>query len=416
MLAGRSHLTTLAVAAALCASASLAQADSFLLKSGGRIEGEFLNPKRNSSEPYQVRTSAGVTLSLGKELVAKVIPQHDAQREYERRLPKVPDSAAGHWAMAEWCKEVGLRAQREHHLQEVILREPDHEAAHQALGHQRFHGKWQSPEEHMASQGLVKFQGAWRTRQDIELAKANAAIESKVIEWRQQIRIWRSWLGKKREQEGYANLRAIRDPNAAPALIDLLSEKKQPRDLRMLAVDVLAELPGNPGEQTLIKLAIFDADEGVRDACLDHLVRHQSKSAVFQYIGLLKHEQNLVVQRAATALGRLNDPNATTALIDSLVTIHEILISPGTGGGPGLGPISNTFNNAPDGSINPSGGGFSAGAAKPVKKKVPVQNDAALKALSTLHPGMNFAFDKLAWKQWYVEAFEPPTVNLRRAE
>jgi hypothetical protein len=318
--------------------------------------------------------------------------------------------------MAEWCKEVGLRGPRERHLQEVILREPGHEAAHQALGHQRFDGKWQTPEAHMASQGYVKYHGAWRTKQDITLAKANEAVESKVIEWRQQIRIWRSWIGRKREQEGYANLRAIRDPNAAPTLIDLLDEKKQPRDLRALAVDVLAELPGHPGEQTLIKLAIFDADESIRDACLDHLVRHQSKSAVMQYIALLKHEQNLVVQRAAAALGRLNDPLAATALMEALVTIHEILISPGNGGQGGLGPIASTFGNSPSGGINPSGGGFSAGSAKPVKKKVPINNDAALKALTTLYPGTNFAFDKVAWKQWYVEKFEPPSVNLRRAE
>jgi len=413
MLIGRNLLAAL-MAIAVCCAADAASAESFLLKSGGRIEGEFLNPKRNSTEPYLVRTTDGVKLSLGKELVAKVVVKKDTEREYERLLPKVPDTAAGHWEMAEWCKEQGLRAQREFHLQEVIAREPDHAAAHLGLGHQRFEGKWHDPQEYMKSHGYLKHQGLWRTRQDVELALAQNEIDEVVIEWRQKIRIWRSWIGKKRDAEAIANFKAIRDANAAPALIDLLEQKGQPRELRLLMIDVLSDLPGQPAEGTFIKLALADAEADIRDACLDQLVRHQSKRAVHQYMGLIKDDKAtpLVINRAAAALGRLGDPIATPALIDSLVTTHEIVVQPGGQQAGGLGPITTSFDPA-----NPAnGGGFSAGAPKPVKVKRNFESDQVLSALNTLHPGVNFGFNESAWRQWYVEKHQPPTVNLRRGQ
>jgi hypothetical protein len=400
-----------AVAALIAVCAGPVRGESFLLKSGGQVEGEFLNPNRNASEPYLVRTPEGVKLTLGKDLVAKVVAKREAEHEYERLLPKVPDTAAGHWQMAEWCKENGLRSQRELHLREVIAREPDHTAAHQALGHQRFAGKWQLAEEYMASQGYVKYEGAWRTRQDVELAKAEAERNDAVITWRRQIDIWRGWIGKKREAEAFANLRAIRDPSAAPPLIDLLTDKKQqPRDLRLAIIDVLSEMDGNPGEQTFIALGLSDPDERIRDACIDELVRMKSKAAVIRCMGLLQSKENAAVNRAARVLGRLNDPMATLALIEALNTTHEVLVVPGqqqpSGGLPSLTPA---FDSA-------GGGGLSAGGPKPQKVKVTPQNDAVLRALNTIHPGVNFGYNEAAWKQWYVEKNEPVSVNLRRAD
>lgn len=416
MQSRRTLLLALAAWTAVCAVEHQAAAESFLLKSGGRIEGDYLNPKRNASEPYLIRTAEGVRLSLAKELVAKVVVKTDVEREYERLRPKVAETAAAHWEMAQWCREAGLRAQREFHLQKVIEHDPDHEMAHLALGHQRFGGKWHNPDEYMKSQGYLKHQGVWRTRQDVEIALAREELDEAVIEWRQRIRIWRSWLGKKRDAEAVANFKGIEDPLAAPVLIDILDQKNASRELRLLAIEVLAGLPNHPGEGAFIKHAMIDGDKGIRDACLDELIRMESKSAVHQCLALIKDEKATptVIHRAATALGRLGDKIATATLIDSLVTIHETVEVPGgqTSGG-GLGPISSSFGSDP---ANPASGGFSAGAPKPVKVKREFQSDAVLTALTTLHPGVNFGFNETAWKKWYVQTHEPPQVNLRRSE
>lgn len=418
MLLQRSFLLSLVVAASLMPADILAE--SFLLKTGGQIDGELLNPKRNAADPYQVKTAGGMRLSLARETVAKVVVVRNAELEYQRLVPKVLETAEGHWEMAEWCREQGLRRQRDHHLQQVLNFDPDHEHAHLALGHSRLGGVWQKLDDYMKNQGYVKHEGIWRTRQDVEIALSATENESQVIKWRKQIDTWISWLGKKRDAEGIVNLKHIRDPHAAPTLLKLLQSKSpQPRELRLLIVDVLSEIEGNPAEKAFIGLALNDADQGIRDACLDHLVRTQSKFAVQEYMGVVRsassNEKSLpaTINRAAVALGRLNDQLATPTLIDALVTAHEILITPGTEGSGGLGPISNSFGSDPG---NPASGGFSAGAAKPVKKKIMSTNQQVLTALNTLHPGVNFGFNEALWKKWYEEKHEPATVNLRRAE
>lgn len=401
--------SALACVLILGSAPSRAAAESFLLKSGGQIYGELLNPKRKAAEPYQIKTAAGMRISLSREAVAKVVVVREAELEYERLLPKVSDTAAGHWEMAEWCREQGLKAQREEQLRLVVKLDPDHERAHLALGRSRLGGKWQTMEEYKQSQGYVKHEGQWRTRQDVEIALARAEAEEEVIKWRKQIKnIWLGWIGKKREAEAVQNLRQIRDPHAAPTLIEVLEQKGQSRQLRMLMIDILSELKGNPGEGIFIKLYMTEKDQGISDACLDHLVRTQSKWAVHQYTAVIKDKKSLpdTINKAAVALGRLKDPIATPALIEALQTTHVVVIQPGGEAGGGLGPIS----------ASPGTGGLSAGAPKPIKRSVPSQNHQVLSALTTLHPGVNFSFDEDAWRSWYVETHEPAQVNLRRVE
>jgi len=402
---------SLALTCCALAFASFASAESFLLKSGGQVDGEFLNPKRNAADPYLVRTTDGMKLSFRREDVAKVVTIREVELEYQRLLPKVPDTAAGHWEMAEWCRENSMRAQREQQLQLVLALDPNHERAHLSLGHAKLGGKWQAMDDYMKSQGYLKHQGQWRTRQDVEIALSKEEAEAEVIKWRKQINIWKGWIGKKREAEGLGNIRQIRDPAAAPTLVDML-EQKGPRDLRLMLIDVLGNLQGNPAEGTFIKLAVADIDQQVRDACLDDLVRKNSKRAVHQYIGVMKSEKSLppVINRAAVALGRLKDEIATPALIDALVTTHEFMEMPAQQGG------GTQFNNSfsSDGSGGLGGGSF--GSPKPVKVKRSFQNEQVLAALSTIHPGITFGFDEPAWRKWYEEKNEPPKVSLRRVE
>jgi hypothetical protein len=392
----------------LMLSASPAGAESFLLKTGGQIDGELLNPKRNAADPYLVKTAAGMRVSLSRETVAKVVAVREAELEYERLLPKVANTSAGHWEMAEWCREHGLRPQREQQLQLVLSLEPDHEQAHLALGHSRLGGKWQKMEDYMKAQGYLKHEGQWRTRQDVEIALAREEAEEEVIKWRKQIKnIWLGWIGKKREAEALTNLRQIRDPHAAPTLIDVLGQKSTSREMKMLIIDVLSELKGNPAEGTFVKLYMTENDQGIRDACLDHLVRTKSKWAVHQYIAVIKDEksQPTTINRAAVALGRLKDPIATPALIEALQTKHVVVIQPGGGSAGGLGPITAGGD-----------GGLSAGAPKPIKQTRISQNDQVLAALNTIHPGVNFSFDEDAWREWYTEKHAPADLNLRRVE
>ena len=43
-----------------------------------------------------------------------------------------------------------------------------------------------------------------------------------------------------------------------------------------------------------------------------------------------------------------------------------------------------------------------------------LQNEQVLAALSTIHGGTSFGYDKAAWKRWWAESQTPRIVDLRR--
>jgi hypothetical protein len=257
----------------------------------------------------------------------------------------------------------------------------------------------------MESKGYVRAGGAWRLPQELEMEAAEAELEQRVVKWRKDLKMWRDWLRGRDPQKALSaehSIRAIRDPLAAPALIDLLTREREPPLLRLLYADALGQVGGPAALATLVRLAVEDRDAALRDRCLDMLAKAQSKIAVRQFIKYLKHAENLLVQRAAVALQRMGDPEATPHLIDALITTHKFV--------EGTGAMSPTFSN--DG-----GGGLSMGGGPTVVKRK-VKNDAVLRALTLLHPGANRGFDQAAWKSWFKEQNRSSStiVSLRRSE
>ncbi len=170
-------------------------------------------------------------------------------------------------------------------------------------------------------------------------------------------------------------------------------------------------MPAHNSASTLIKVAMKDPDEELRDKCLDELRRQRSTLALHSFMKDLKSKDNKVVRRAARCLGILGDVEATVPLIDALVTSHKFAITPG--GNPGQ--IGAGFGGPTDG----SGGGlgnFSFGSPKPqiVTRKIP--NDEARNALTSMHPGVNFGFDQKQWKAWVIDNKTSADVDLRRGE
>ena len=131
---------------------------------------------------------------------------------------------------------------------------------------------------------------------------------------------------------------------------------------------------------------------------------HGSQQAVAVFSRLLKDKNNQIVNQAAWALGRLGDPSAVPALIDALVTKHRFRVQ--SGGGPG--GISGGFS--------PQGGGGMQAGGKAMIIEQEYQNRQALSALVALVPaGVNFGYDKAAWKNWYASQQQnAPGTNLRR--
>jgi len=387
----------------------VAGGEVFVLKSGGRIEGDHLNRNREPGQPYQLRTEEGVQLQLADSAVQRVIAKTDLDKQYEALVAKTANTVEGQWGLAEWCKEAGMSEQRKRHLQAVIAIDPNHVDARKALGYQRYGSRWQTQEEHMQSLGYVKYKGAWRTKQEIEIENRDSQDELATKKLRRDIFRWFEQVatGGRNADAADRELNALRDPQAAPALAEIVGNSQEPPAIRKRALEILARMPPGIAAATLASVAMNDADGSVRDACLDELKRQGTHAVLPAFVRELRHKDNSRVNRAAECLARLGDKDATLPLINALVTEHRFQVQ--QGGPPG--GMSATFS--PSG--GPGSGGLGMGN-KTVIQKRKLENAAVRGALTSLYPGVNHQYNVDAWRAWYAESQNSSLSDLRRDE
>ena len=378
--------------------------DVFLLRNGGRVAGKLTNPRQNPRMDYRIRTRHGGVILLRKSQVRRVKATSAKMSEYLKRRADIEPTVAGHWGLAEWCKAKSLGVQRDHHLTQILAIDPTHKRARYALGYSKIGGVWSREEERMTKRGLVRFQRGWRTRQEVRVITERQEYEAKEIEWTKKIKTWRSWIrsGRKRKTEGFSNFSKIRDPIASGPLIKLLNAKKEPARLKLMYLDAIGQMPDHTATSALIKRILKDPNSNLRNRAIEILSRYKSQDAVSQLIGKLRNKDNEIVNRAAMALREMRDPRALPALINALTTKHRIQL-PTTQ----PGAIGATFGSA-------GAGGLSAGGNKPRFVEREIRNESVYQALMALNPGVNFVFDQVRWRRWYVFTNTPRGVNLRR--
>jgi hypothetical protein len=403
-------LNFFAFASVVVAFAALAHAEVFVLKSGGRVEGQILNPNRERGQPWQVKTGEGIKLALADSAVLRVIAKTDLDKQYDAQLPKLENTVEAQWGMAEWCKEAGLLEQRKRHLQTVLALDPNHVEARKALGYQKHGSRWLTQDEYMQSVGYVRYKGAWRTRQEIDIESRDTQQELAAKKLRKDIHLWIEQVatGGRLRDTAEKNLNAINDPAAAPALAEIIGNSDQRRELRKKCLDILARLPPGLATGTLVRVAMSDSDESIRDGCIDELKRQGAHTVLSAFIKELSSKDNARVNRAGDALGRLGDKSATLPLINALVTTHQFTVQ--QGGPPGS--MTNTFS--PSG--QPGAGGMSMGNTTKVIKR-DFQNTGVKGALNMLYPDApNNQYDIDAWRAWYSKTQSSSNADLRRGE
>jgi len=391
------------LAMALLASGAVpACGEVFLLRNGGRVEGELLNRDEVPRRSYLVEVAPGARVRLTFAQVEKVLYVRPEEQEYERIRAAYPDTVEGQWALAEWCGEQRLVEQRERHLRRILELEPDHEQARQALGYNKVDGQWMTRDEAMARRGLIYYKGRWRTRQEIELMDNREQVEQAQQAWYGKLKMWRQWLGTQRDAQARQSIRAIDDPLAVPALSRALREDSAPAG-KLLYIEALGRIATSPAVKALAEAAIQQPVEEVRLSCLDELIRIKSPEAVAYFVEQLRSKDNRIVNRAGRALGELGDPSAIGPLIDALVTTHKFKIVVGK-----PGSMSATF---PTGGVGGSGLAM-GGGPKIITRHL--ANQDVLDALVKVAGGVNFNFDERAWKYWYATQKRPAAVDIRR--
>ena len=145
-----------------------ARGEIIVLKSGGRIMGEVVD-RQGSRDTVTLKTPSGAQVTLAKSEIEQWIHQRPGELEYEQTHWRYADTVEGQWALAEWCRQRSLSAQREKHLRRIIAMEPNHQKARLALGYVQIGGQWTTREEVLRKQGMQYYKGRWRLPQEIEL-------------------------------------------------------------------------------------------------------------------------------------------------------------------------------------------------------------------------------------------------------
>lgn len=384
---------------ALAAVGAHAAADVVMLSGGGAVAGKV--PEDQDRTTVRVELDGGGRLVLNRDQVAGVSSESPAQVEYRRRAPTAPDTVESQWALAQWCKQRGLRDRLRVHLLRVVELDPNHAEARTMLGHQQHNGQWMSRQQMMAARGMVRYDGDYRTRQEVALLEAAKQAKGVNASWKERLGRWRRNLDARdadRAAEALEGFKTLNDPAAGPELAKMLLAERAPRT-RLLLIRTAARLRQAACVNALSKLALDDNNEETRMVCLELLAKSRVEGLPQPFIKALRSKDNDRVNRAAAALGALEAPEAIAPLVEAVVTVHTFVPQ----GGP---PGAQTYTMRQD-------GGFSFGDNRPKPVKRPVNNPSVRTALVRL-TGVDFQYNKQAWRDWLATQATETPVDLRR--
>lgn len=405
-----SDMSSHQIAAILIAAGSAfvvtpALADVLILRNGGRLEGDVAKTQVSSESKavaYTVKLNSGVRLKIDGREVRKHIKSDPTELEYEKLLNAMPDTAAGHWTMANWCNSNKLSEQRRYHQEQVLRHDPNHEDARRSLGYTRLNGKWGTRKDRMRDKGYELFEGKYLLPQQIAILKRTRDDELAQKKWRRDLKTWRKNLSGASKAEILDQFANIDDPRAVLALHELLQNDSSSQ-FREIYVDNLARIGGPGAVSALVQAGLEDSEVEVRLRAIDRLREIAPLASARMFARALTSKSNRTINRAGVALGRLGEREAILPLIDALVTRHETIKKPAN-------QINSSFSRSGDGSLGLGGLNVGGGPKKIVKN---LQNKSVLEALVALTE-QNYQYSKNDWKRWYIGQQDLGDINLRR--
>ncbi len=321
-----------------------ARADTLNLQTGGLIRGRITDgashfaskpalPEKAAS-PKRVRQPAtiSVTTMTGAHLVLETSQVRSITRrpmlveDYEVRKQHTPDEVDSLWKLAEWCKGRGLKPQREETLRRILVLDPEHGGAHQGLGQSRFDGKWKTRDEEMRSRGFVKFDGRYVAVQEVDILKKMHTRKKVEQDWTERVRNWSYALSSsepEKRRRGHTQLLKISDPNAIPALNKVLRSSED-EERRSLYVKILTRMPGVGPVHLLVEQSLFDTSKKVRVEAQEAISPQVREAACPIYARELRNSDDEVVRRAGRMLEKIGDESVVSALIDAIITTHQV--------------------------------------------------------------------------------------------
>jgi hypothetical protein len=438
-----------------------ARADRIELRGGGAVRGVVLPAEGEVKGVVRVLTPTSTRpLEFRAEQVRAVVADPaDPLHEYLKRSTRGGLTGAERVELAEWCEQNGLSGPAQIEYRRALEADPDHPVARKKLGYVFHNGRWLTSAEQKRAQGLVLYKGKWLSPEEKGEQERREAFGVAQRAWMQRLAEIRSrWLGPDpaARESAEVELLGLRDPAAAAPLVRVFAGDEPA--VRQRVPQWLGGIAGAEAREELIGLVLRESSHDVRQAALRALDRRREPETAVRLIEALRSSDQVVVSRAAWALGALGVTEAIPRLIAALVRVEsQTVMEPGPGGpGGGLGVVFGTVGPGP---VIPGGaavgavpgatigvgpvfaagpsvpiltgpvvgngvvaygatsvpfGAFSGFATGGVNPNAPVirevtnvyRNEEVRLALRTL-TGVDFGFDQAAWRRWFSREFRP---------
>ena len=428
-------------ACAVVQAASLCWADTLTLQSGGLVRGRLTDPpfllgskpiaaaKDLSAKSGRGASTVTITTLTGGRLVLDASQVRAVNRrpllveEYEVRNQRTPEEVDALWKLAEWCRNRGLKPQRTDVLRRILVLDPDHVQAHQGLGQARYDGQWKTHDEEMRSRGFVKFEGRYVAVQELEILKKLHSRRRLEQDWTERVRNWSYALAStdpEKRRRGRSQLLKIGDAKAIPALNKILRTSED-EERRALYVKILSRIPGAEAISFLVEQSLFDASKAVRVDAQDAITPQVRDAAGPLYVRELRNSDNEIVRRAGRMLEKIGDDSAVSALIEAVVTTHQVPVDVvdnsntysfnrrGSMADPNVIPLPPDVAGKLATGQYPNGVTFASPSGSPdIGPRVRTmlvsrefRNPEVLSALESLTK-QSFGYDKDQWRRWWA--------------
>jgi hypothetical protein len=379
-------------------------ADRFLTKFGGQIDGEHLNINDVPHKTHRIKNSDGVEIEIDSTYILRKIPANPVSSlsEYNSSIPFWEDNIENHLKAATWCRLNNLPELSKLHLNLVLEKDSDNETARKLLGYYKdASGVWTTQEQRLIDAGLISTSRGWRTQHQIEVDKILDSRRSSSNRWQREFRsILKGLPGDSQSRHA---LLSITDPSAGPSIAGALAVERDP-DTRILLIRALSNIGTSATIQEIARWSINQTEtvSSVKRTCFDELKKHKEAQPIL--VGLYASQLNpqngvYAINAAALAIAELGGKSAIPQLIDVLVTTH----------------VETQIVKPAGGYMDNNTTGLQWGQPKEIKITKDIQNYGVLKALCSL-TGVNFQFDKNAWKRWLIQFRKTQYFDARRGE
>jgi hypothetical protein len=213
----------------------------------------------------------GETVQADEALMAQLA-------QYEAKRQATPETADGHWKLALWCEQNGLKAEAMAHFTTVTRLDLQRSDAWRRLGCQLYHGRWLNV-EHLAAERA----------EDEAQTKADHHWQPILEKWKKELVAY-----SPQRERAESTLKEISDPRAVPSIRRVFGHGNPAQ--QELAVAMLSRIDFPASSHVLAGLALDPRAPRVQGLAIDVLKQRDPRDFIEDLIGLLRRPLRYAVR------------------------------------------------------------------------------------------------------------------------